>query len=66
MAAQSRMKRWRAAEFSSDPLGVRLAEAVAAGNRSGIDSLVHEGADVNLIGPDKTYPGQMPQRIATR
>ncbi len=22
--------------------------------------------DFQLIGPDKTYPGQMPQRIATR
>lgn len=52
MEAQSRMKRWRAAEFSSDPLGVRLAEAVAAGNRSAIDSLVHEGADVNLRGKE--------------
>ena len=46
------MKRWRAAEFSSDPLGVQLAEAVAAGNRSMIDSLVHEGADVNLKGKE--------------
>jgi hypothetical protein len=52
MEAQSRMKRWRAAEFSSDPLGVRLAEAVAAGNRSAIDSLVREGADVNLRGKE--------------
>lgn len=52
MELQSRMRRWRAAEFSSDPLGTRLAEAVAAGDRSTIDSLVRDGADVNLKGKE--------------
>lgn len=34
--------------------------------KAGDLSAVNVGDKISLIGPDKTYPGQMPQRIATR
>lgn len=49
-AAQAAMKRWRATEYFADPLHVRLADAVAIGDRVAIAALVKEGADVNAKG----------------
>lgn len=51
-AAQARMKRWRATEYFADPLHVRLADAVASGDKDAITALVKEGADVNAKGKE--------------
>jgi ankyrin repeat protein len=41
---------YRASDYFSDPLVVRLADAVAQGDATEIDALVKQGADVNATG----------------
>jgi ankyrin repeat protein len=50
--AQAQMKRWRATKYFTDPLHVRLADAVASGDRAAIAALIKEGADVNAKGKE--------------
>ena len=48
------MRKWRAQDFYKDPRDVKLAEAVARGDKTAIAKLVGEGANVNARGKDGT------------
>jgi hypothetical protein len=54
-AAQARMKRLRAKDVFTDARDVKLAEAVALGDRGAIDAAINAGANVNARG-DKGMP----------